>query len=175
MSKPWEGLKLATPLVDCVLRYLYNIGSSILQALKALLNALLISIDIAIMTLRAFLAQYDLLAIGEKIVWSFYEAVIEALKSQLKTVPDVAVLNQCPEIYEYFTAPAVALIEAKMEIFSIYRDRYKGLLSYMDELDGIISYWTTIKELITALIQVIDDAHQYQTERLRSAIVDKIE
>lgn len=148
----------ATPLAQCILRYFYSIESAILKALKAFLNTILSYIDAQIAKLRAFLAQYDLIARGEEILWNQFNAIIEALKSALTTVPEGPGLDQCPEFYEYFITPQVAYLEAVQEGASIYRQRYQGIISYMDELDALIAYWENVKQFIIYGVEVIDDA-----------------
>jgi hypothetical protein len=160
----------ATPLAECILRYLYAIPSSNLKALKNFLNAIIAFIDAQIKKLWLLLAQYDLLAKAEEILWNAAKQVIDAIKNQLLTVPDGPGLNQCPEFYEYFMAPAVALFEALTEGLSVYRGRYQGLISYMDEVDALIAYWNNIKLFMGYGIEVADDAILVAIERELNAL-----
>jgi hypothetical protein len=160
----------ATPLAECILRYLYSITESILQALKNFINGLIALIDAQIARLRALLAQYDLLSKAEEILWNQVKTIIDALKSLLGTVPAGPGQDQCPEFYEYFIAPAVAYLEGITEGLSIYRQRYQGIISYMDEIDELIAYWENIKTFMGYGIDVIDDAILYRRELLLNAI-----
>lgn len=155
----------ATPLADCIVRYLYKLHSAPLKGLKAFLNTMLSYVDVQIAKLRNLLAQYDLISRGEEILWNQSNAIIEALKASLLTAPEGPVLDQCPEFYEYFVTPQVAYLEAVMEGASIYRQRYQGIISYMDEINSLIAYWENAKQFMLYGIEVIDDAILVATQR----------
>ncbi len=146
------------PLARCVARWIYEQASKVLEMLKAFILALIAAIDAQILVLRAWLAQWDILAQAEEFVWSQVEKIIEAIRDQLLAVPEGPLAEFCPEFYEYFLEPGRAIFENAVATLTISRERYKGMISYMDEIDQLISYWEQIKIQLVASLDIIDDA-----------------
>jgi len=153
----------ARPLASCVLRWIYEQVAEILQKLKDALLALISIIDAQIALLRAWLAQWDLLARAEELLWEQVEKVIEELRSLLTTMPDGPLAEFCPEFYEYFMEPGLAIFESSVAGLTLFRNRFHDMISYMDEIDLLISYWEQIKADLVASIEIIDDAIFIQT------------
>ena len=146
------------PLAKCVAKWIYEQASVILEKLKAFLLAIIAAIDVQIAFLRAQLLQWDILAMAEEFLWSQVEKVIEAIREQLMSVPGGPLAEFCPEFYSYFLDPARNIFENAIASLSIVRERFHGMVSYMDELDSLIAYWEQTKIQLVASVQIIDDA-----------------
>ena len=151
----------ARPLATCVLRWIYEQVSALLQLLKQFLLGLLAYIDAQIAKLRAFLAQWDLLAQAEEFLYNTLTELVEQLKSALLGIPQGPLAEFCPEFYAYFLDPAIGLLDANTAVLDAIRNKYKRKLSFLYYLDQLIAYWEQIKADLVYAIDVLDDAiHQ---------------
>jgi len=148
----------ARPLAKCVARWIYEQASKILETLKALLLSIIAAIDAQIAALRAWLAQWDVLAKAEEFLWEQFQKVIEAIREQLMSAPEGPLAEFCPEFYEYFLDPARSLFESAVSSLAITRESFHNMVSYMDEVDQLISYWEDTKIQLVASVQILDDA-----------------
>ncbi|MDC1299964.1 hypothetical protein N8Z24_00495 [bacterium] len=147
-------------IATCVLTWLYEQASTVLKALRSLLEQGLILIDTEIQRIRALIAQNDAANLLEAYTWGIYEAAIEKIKNGLMSGfqelgPGADI---CPQFYNYITDPFLALMESSLDTFSIYKDRYFSTISISDEFDRLLVYWTSTKAQITAVLDVLDDA-----------------
>jgi len=145
-------------IVKCIVRWIYDQVAELLKQLKDKLQQAIFFIDRQIDTLRLILAQADILAKAEEFLWNGFQGIIQQVKDALFSGIPGPEESQCPEFYEFIMAPFNLLLNNYTDIFSIYRERWKTMLSFMDEVDYFISYWTSTKEYLLALIDVIDDA-----------------
>lgn len=155
---------MATPtnvLAFCVLKYLYEQASERLELLKQLLLSLIMYIDSQIVKLKAILAAYDYLAKGEQIGYDWVVEQTQKIKEALLSFPGGPLAEFCPEFYAYFVDPAIGLLDATLSVYSNVRDRYKGLISYMNDVEILLQYWERTKTDLVHLIDVIDDAIRY--------------
>lgn len=148
----------ARPLAKCILRWIYEQIHQILEMLKQFLLMLIEYIDALIAVLRAWLAQWDLLAKAEEFIWNQIQRVIDEIRNALMTQPTGPLAEFCPEFYAYFLDPARALFENAVASLTMFRNRYRNMISYMDEVDQLISYWEQIKIDLVASVEIIDDA-----------------
>jgi len=148
----------AQPLARCVARWIYEQASKVLEMLKAYLLSIITAIDIQIAALRAWLAQWDILAQAEQWLWEQFEQVINAIREQLMSAPEGPLAEFCPEFYSYFMEPARGIFENAISSLTIYRSSYSDMVSYMDEVDQLISYWEQTKVQLVASVDIIDDA-----------------
>lgn len=145
-------------LATCVLRWIYEQIAAILEALKAILLALIAFIDALILILKAWLAQFDILAILEEAAWAVIQALIEEIRNLLTSIPDGPLKELCPEFYQLFTDPALQLFDTAVAGLTIWRERYKNLISFMDEIEALLLYWEAIKADLVATVEILDDA-----------------
>jgi hypothetical protein len=148
----------ARPLATCVLRWIYEQVSAILKLLKQFLMAILAFIDAQIARLRAWVAQWDLLAKAEEFLWNQLQTIINEIKNAMLSIPQGPLAEFCPEFYSYFLDPAIGLFDAATAALNVYRNRYKSKLSFLTFLDQQIEYWEQIKADLTYAIEVLDDA-----------------
>jgi len=151
----------AQTVAKCVAEWLYQQGSSVLQALRSLLEKAILMIDAQIMWLRAQIAMWDPTKYLEEYIWGTYEALIEKIKNSILGAlnglgPPGADL--CPEFYHYITDPLMALLEGSLSAFSIYKDRYFSIISLTSNFDRLLVYWTATKAQLEATLDVLDDA-----------------
>jgi len=145
-------------IVKCIVRWIYDQVAELLKKLKDALLAAIAFIDRQIDALRIILAQADILAQIEERLWGIFESFIEEIKNALfGGIPGPAE-ELCPEFYEFIMAPFRTILEGYVDIFSIYRERWKSLLSFMDEFEYLISYWESTKAYLLAMVDVLDDA-----------------
>ncbi len=164
-----EG-EAAAGIAQCILNWLYSQIEPILDALKAILMAMLLFIDAQVLALRALLAQYDILAMLEKASWDAVQAIIDAIRNQLTSFPEGPLRELCPEFYSMLTDPALQLFDTSVAALTIWRERYKNVLSYMDEVEGLLQHWETVRNELAALINLIDDAKYWAQIRAAEAI-----
>jgi len=145
-------------IARCILRWIYDQIAAVLEALKLILLAAIQFIDAQILWLRALLAQYDVLAIIEEAAWSVFEALVQAIRDTLTAFPEGPFADLCPEFYRALVDPLVQLSDINTSALTVWRERYKTMISYVDELDYLISYWDAIKTDLVATVEVIDDA-----------------
>ena len=50
------------------------------------------------------------------------------------------------------------MVDINTSALTIWRERYKTVLSYMDEVDALLSYWEAVKADLVYTVEVIDDA-----------------
>lgn len=132
-----------------------------LKILKNFLLGLIAFIDLQIAKLRAFLAQWDLLAKVEKIIYDKLNELIEQMKDAMIALPDGPLNDLCPEFYSYFLDPAISLLDANTAALSAVRNKYKNKLSWIYILEQQIAYWEQIKADLVSAVDVLDDAiHQ---------------
>ena len=148
----------ARPLAKCVVRWIYEQASWVLQQLKKQLLRLIDLIDAQILALRAWAAQYDILAQIEQAAWNAVEGFINDLMSELSAMPTGPMGELCPEFVAYFTDPLLGLLETFMRSTKFMHEDINSVLSYMDELDLAISYWDAVKQDLVAAIDIIDAA-----------------
>lgn len=160
----------ARPLAKCILRWIYEQISEVLQKLKDALMALITYIDSQIDALRAWLAQWDYLAKAEKFVWEQVQKVIDEIRNRLTTMPDGPLAEFCPEFYEYFMEPALAIFEAAVASLTLFREKFHNTISYMDEVDRLIAYWEQIKIDLLAAVEIIDDAILIKSQELAEEV-----
>lgn len=145
-------------LAKCVLEWIYSQIAAILEALKAILLALIAMIDAYIIWLRAWLAQFDILAQIEEAAWAVVQALIDQVRNMLTAIPDGPFKELCPEFYQLFTDPALQVFDTAVAGLTIWRERYKNVLSFMDEIDRLIGYWESIKLELQYTVEILDDA-----------------
>lgn len=152
---------MASPLqtvAKCIARWLYEQASAILQQLKAFILALIDLIDQQILILRAILASMDILAQLEQAAWNRIEDAFNAIRDALFQSVDGPAGNECPEFYQDIMEPAISMFENSVTALTVFRERHKNMLSYMDEVDEAISYWEAVKVQLVAILNVLDDA-----------------
>ena len=148
----------AKPLATCILRWIYEQAAALLQMLKQALLALLAYIDALIAKLRALLAQWDLLAKAEEIMWNLLQSVVEAIRDALTSFPEGPWAAFCPEFYSYFVDPAIGLLDANTAALTAIRNKYKNYVSAVYYFEQQIAYWEQIKADLVHAIDVLDDA-----------------
>lgn len=160
----------ARPLAKCILRWIYEQIHEVLEKLKALLLRMIDAADAQIALLRAWLAQWDVLAKAEEFLWEQVQKIIEEIKNQLLSIVDGPDGAFCPEFYQYFLGPAYQLFDASVSGLTVFRERYHNMLSYMDEVDGLIDYWDQWKTDLVAAVEILDDAILIQTQELAEEV-----
>jgi hypothetical protein len=154
----------------CVLRWLYAQVAPLLEALKAILLAIIQFIDAQILLLKALLSQLDILKAIEEAAWAIVQAVIDKIRDTLTAIPEGPLKELCPEFYQLFTDPALQIFDTLVSGLSIYRERYKNVLSFMDEVEVLFQYWEGIKNELVALVESIDDAIYWAMMEAASAV-----
>ena len=145
-------------LAKCVLRWIYSQIAAILEALKAVLLAIIALIDAYIIWLRAWLAQFDILSKIEEAAWAIAQALIDQVRNMLTSIPEGPLKELCPEFYQLFSDPALQMFDTAVAGLTIWRERYKNVVSFMDEIDRLIGYWESIKFDLEGTVQILDDA-----------------
>jgi len=148
----------AKPLATCILRWIYEQLSAVLQMLKQALLALLAYIDTQIARLEAWLAQWDLLAKAEEIMWNLIMTAVDAIRDALTSFPEGPWAAFCPEFYSYFVDPAIGLLDANTAALTAVRNKYKSYVSAVYYFEQLIAYWNQIKADLVHAIDVLDDA-----------------
>lgn len=152
---------MASPLqtvAKCIARWLYEQASSVLQQLKAFILALIALIDQQILTLKAILASMDVLANLEQAAWNRVEDAFNTIRDALFQAVDGPAGNECPEFYQQIMEPAISVFENSVTSLTVFRERHKNMLSYMDEVEEAIQYWEDIKTQLVAILNILDDA-----------------
>lgn len=160
----------ARPLAVCIIRWIYEQIKEILEKLKAFLLGIIEYIDLQIQSLRAWLAQWDYLAKIEQFVWDQVQKVIEEIREKLTTIPGGPLAEFCPEFYSYFMDPALDIFEAAVASLTLFRERFHNMISYMDEIDQLISYWEQIKTDLIAAVEILDDAIYIQMMKAAESV-----
>lgn len=142
----------------CILRWLYAQVAPLLEALKAIILAMIAWVDAFLAALKAWLAQFDILAQIEEAAWAIVQAIIDQIRNALTNIPLGPLKELCPEFYALITDPALLLFDTAVSGLNIWRERYKNVLSFMDELEVLFQYWTGVKNELVALVESIDDA-----------------
>jgi hypothetical protein len=142
----------------CVVRWIYEQASAILDALKALLLSVVAMIDAYIAVLRAWLLQWDLLAKGEQWLWDQVKGFLEELISMLDALPAGPGAEVCPEFVAYFSDPLAGLLESYLGQLEYLHENVNSDLSFIDELDQAIVYWENTRDDLIAVIDIIDAA-----------------
>jgi hypothetical protein len=145
-------------IAKCVLRWIYSQIAAILDALKAILLAIIALIDAYVIWLRAWLAQFDILSQIEEAAWAVAQALIDQVRSMLTAIPEGPIKDLCPEFYRLFTDPALQMFDTAVSGLTIWRERYKNVVSFMDEIDRLIGYWESIKLELEYTVEILDDA-----------------
>jgi len=161
-------------IAKCVARWIYDQVADLLKQLKEKLLTAISFIDRQIDTLRLTLAQADILAKGEEFLWNGFQGIIQTIKDALLSGIPGPEESACPEFFEFIMAPFNLLFTNYTDIFSIYRERWKSLLSFMDEVDYFISYWESTKQYLLAIIDVVDDATYMAGENAAAAAEEQI-
>jgi hypothetical protein len=164
------ALSGAGTVAICILRWLYAQVAPLLEALKAILLAIIQFIDAQIQLLKALLAQLDILKAIEEAAWMIVQAVIDKIRDTLTAIPAGPLKELCPEFYQMFTDPALQIFDTLVSGLSIYRERYKNVLSFMDEVEVLFQYWEGIKNELVALVESIDDAIYWANMEAASAV-----
>lgn len=148
----------ARPLAKCVVRWIYQQAAELLEKLKQFLLLIISYIDAQIAILRAWLAQFDVLARIEEAAWAVVQEALNTLRNQMTSLPGGPLAEFCPEFYSYFLDPALALFDAAVANLTIFRERFHNMISFMDEVDLAIAYWEQIKIDLVASVEILDDA-----------------
>lgn len=154
----------------CILNWLYAQVAPLLEALKAILLAIIQFIDTQILWLKAQLSLLDILKIMEEAAWAIVQALIDKIRDTLTAIPGGPLRDLCPEFYAMITNPALEIFDLSVAGLSIYRERYKNVLSFMDEVEALYQYWNTIKLELVALVESIDDAIYWAKMEAASAV-----
>jgi hypothetical protein len=141
----------------CIIRYLYELASALLKALKNFLLMILGYIDALILQLRALIATYDILAQLEQALWALVESVINEIRDALLGVIE-GPGSTCPEFYETVLGPAQNIFEGLVAGLGVFKTRYFNVLSSKDVVEELLTYWEETKATILLLIEVLDDA-----------------
>ena len=159
-------MSVLAPIAQCVLNFIYAAAVALLLMLKAFIESMLLFIDAKITELRALIAMTDLTKLAAEAVWAFFEALLDQLKnSLLGGIQDLGPASDlCPEFYEYFTDPVVALLDS-FSVFGVYKEVYVNAISMSSQFNKLLVYWETTKAVFVALIEVIDDAILLAKER----------
>jgi len=157
-------------VVKCILEWLYAQVAPLLEALKAILLAIIQFIDLQVQFLKALLSQLDILKVIEEAAWAIVQAVIDKVRDTLTAIPEGPLKELCPEFYQMFTDPALQIFDTLVSGLSIYRERYKNVLSFMDEVEVLFQYWEGIKSELVALVESIDDAIYWAKMEAASAV-----
>lgn len=160
----------AQPLAKCIVRWIYSQLAPILKMLKDFLLGIIAFIDAQIAILRAWLAQWDILAKLEEQVWNAIKSVLDQIRNQMTSVPGGPLAEFCPEFYSYFLGPALALFDAAVAGLALFRERFHNMVSFMDEIDRLIAYWTQTKINLVAAVEVLDDAIFIALQNAASAV-----
>ncbi len=158
------------PIAKCIIKWIYEQISWVLKQLKEFLLWLIGKIDAQIAILRAWLIQWDLIAKAEEFLWNQYERIIDAFINQLSALPEGPGAEVCPEFVEYFTDPVLGLLESLMSSLTPARERFNADISFVDEIDVAISYWTNTKNDLLVAVDVIDDATYQALAREAEAV-----
>jgi hypothetical protein len=145
-------------IAKCILEWLYAQVAPLLEALKAILLAIIQFIDLQVQLLKALLSQLDILKAIEEAAWAIVQAIIDTIRNALTAIPGGPFKELCPEFYQLITDPALQIFDLSVAALSIYRERYKNVLSFMDEVEVLFQYWEGIKNELVALVESIDDA-----------------
>jgi hypothetical protein len=164
------ALTVGGTIAKCILAWLYAQVAPLLEALKAILLAIIQFIDLQIQLLKAMLAQLDILKALEEAAWAIVEAIINKIRDTLTAIPAGPLKELCPEFYQLFTDPALQIFDASVAALTIYRERYKNVLSFMDEVEVLFQYWEGIKNELVALVESIDDAIYWANMEAASAV-----
>lgn len=148
----------AANLAICILRWIYSQIVQILEMLKAILLGIIAFIDIQIAWLRAQLAMLDILSQIEQLAWAVFQGIVDEIRNRLTNFPEGPLKELCPEFYQLFFDPALQIFDTAVAAITVYRERYKNVVSFMDEVDALLQYWETIKTDLTNTIDLIDDA-----------------
>lgn len=145
-------------VVRCIVRWLYDQVAELLQALKDKLLFAIAFIDRQIDTLKLKLSQLDILARLEETIWNIFQEFLDEIRNKLFGSIPGPEESLCPEFYAFIMAPMRVLLDGYNDVFSVYRERWKSLLSFMDEVEYLLSYWESTKAYLVALLDVMDDA-----------------
>ncbi|MFA5163901.1 MAG: hypothetical protein WC441_05300 [Patescibacteria group bacterium] len=160
----------AQPLAKCIVRWIYSQLEPILKALKNFLLGIIAFIDAQVAILRAWLAQWDVLAKLEEAAWKLFQTVVDKIRNELTTIPGGPLAEFCPEFYEYFMGPALALFEAAIASLTLFRERFHNMISFMDDIDRLIAYWEQTKANLVAAVEILDDAIYIALQKAASAV-----
>lgn len=148
----------ARPIAKCIVRWIYEQASWVLEQLKNFLLYIISIIDAYIAILRAWLIQWDILAQLEQAAWELIESFLNEILSQLRAFPEGPAGDICPEFAAWFTDPIVGLIESFLRSLTFAHEDLNSTLSYIDEIDQLIAYWENTKLDLLVAIDVIDAA-----------------
>jgi len=165
------ALTVGGTIAKCILAWLYAQVAPLLEALKAILLAIIQFIDLQVQLLKALLSQLDILKAIEEAAWAIVQAVIDKIRDTLTALPFTGPLRElCPEFYQLITDPALQIFDTLVSGLTIYRERYKNVLSFMDEVEVLFQYWDGIKAELVALVESIDDAIYWAMMEASSAV-----
>jgi hypothetical protein len=145
-------------LVACILDWIYKQAVQILEMLKAILLALIAAADAFILWLKAQLAILDVISQLEQAAWAVFQALVDAIRNQLLNFPEGPLAQLCPEFYQMFLDPALQYFDTTVAFITVYREKYKNVLSFMDEVEDLFAYWTQIKQELTDTVMILEDA-----------------
>ena len=165
-------LQDATRLVAvCILRYIYEISSALLSALKNFIMMLLGYMDALLLQLKALVATYDILVLLEQATWNIVEAVINKMRDALLSIVE-GPGTTCPEFYTEILGPAQDIFEGMVAGLGGFRTRYLNVVSSKDAVELLIVYWEAKKTTLLLIIDVIDDALYQAAQREAQAILE---
>ena len=158
--------------VICILRWIYAQIAPLLEALKQIILAMIAYIDSLLLWLKAWLAQFDILAQLEEASWQLVQALLDAIRDALTNLPGGPLRELCPEFYQLLTDPALNLFDSAVSGLTVYRERYKNVLSFMDEIEILYQYWDAVKTELIALVDSIDDAIYWAMREAAQSVPD---
>ena len=100
------------PIAQCIANWLYEQASAVLQALRALIEQMIIFIDTQILWLRSQLLLTQPYLIAEEALWALINEGIDKIKALLQNDLPGPIDDVCPEFYRYIVDPAIGLLDA---------------------------------------------------------------
>lgn len=149
---------IAQPLAVCILRWIYSQVAKVLEMLKNFLLGIIAFIDAQIAILKAWLAQWDLLAKATQFIWDQIKKVLDAIREAMTSIPGGPAAELCPEFYSYFLGPALYLFDTAVESLTRFKERFMNMVSFMDNIERLIAYWEQTKANLIMAIDILDDA-----------------
>ena len=162
---------VSSTLARCVLDFLYNLASALLTMIKNILTSILLFIDAKILELRAIIEMLDVVKNLTDAVWAVTKELLDQLKNALLSgIQDIGPAAElCPEFYDYFTSPILALIES-FSLFEVQKEKFAQSVSVVALFDELLLYWEGVKATLLDALTVIDDALFLAKERENEAL-----
>jgi uncharacterized protein YhaN len=147
---------IAKKFAQCLINTLLNLASAALQALKQVLTAMLVPVDLAIAQLMVTLAQYDLLAQQYKAAEAVIKATLDQIQNKLNGLP-LGLLD--PTCFEWANLNgginAFLQNEIRPPIDQILFE-LERLTSFQSELQALKAEYEALKALWLDTIDVLD-------------------